>query len=156
MLFSKEKTGQYAHIVLYGLAMAALVLVLKWLQWKFLIKDNTWEVFVGLLAVFFTGLGIWIATQLIRPKTIIVQKEEAPASPTQELDLIALKELNLSQREYEVLELINRGHSNAEIADQLCVSLSTVKTHVSNVFVKLDVKSRTKAIEKAKRLNIVS
>lgn len=63
--------------------------------------------------------------------------------------------MNLSPREYEVLQHLVRGHSNAQIANELCLSLSTIKTHVSNLFQKLDVKSRTQAIEKAQRLRIV-
>jgi NarL family two-component system response regulator LiaR len=47
-----------------------------------------------------------------------------------------------------------KGHSNTEIAEELFLSVSTVKTHASNLFVKMDVTSRTKAIEKAKRLKI--
>lgn len=65
-----------------------------------------------------------------------------------------LKKLQLTPREWDVLQLISQGRSNAEIADQLCLSLSTIKTHASNLFVKMDVKSRAQAIEKAKRLKI--
>ena len=146
------------HIVLYGILMAVLIFVLKWLQWKFLIVDNAADIYSGLIAVFFTGLGIWIAMQLTRRKveTVIVEKKiivEAPATDTinqEELDRLAL-----TPREYEVLQLLVRGHSNAEIAQQLFLSLSTVKTHVSNLFFKMEVKSRTQTIEKARRLRIV-
>lgn len=65
-----------------------------------------------------------------------------------------LKKLQLTPREWDVLQLIAQGRSNAEIADRLCLSLSTIKTHASNLFVKMDVKSRAQAIEKAKRLKI--
>jgi DNA-binding NarL/FixJ family response regulator len=65
-----------------------------------------------------------------------------------------LRKLNLTTREHEVLQLLSRGHSNAEIAERLFLSLSTVKTHVSNLLVKMDVKSRVQALEKAKRLRI--
>jgi Response regulator containing a CheY-like receiver domain and an HTH DNA-binding domain len=65
-----------------------------------------------------------------------------------------LKKLNLTTREYEVLQLITQGYRNAEIAEKLFLSLSTVKTHVSNLFVKMDVKTRTQAVEKANRLRI--
>ena len=47
------------------------------------------------------------------------------------------------------------GLSNEEIADKLFISLNTVKTHSSNIFLKLDVKRRTQAVEKAKRLKII-
>lgn len=52
---------------------------------------------------------------------------------------------NLSKREMEVLKILAQGLSNQEIADQLFISLKTVKTHVSNVFNKLEVNDRTQA-----------
>lgn len=145
------------HIVLYGALMAILIFGLKWLQWKYLIADNSSEIYLGLIAVFFTVLGVWIATQLARPKTetVIIEKEVYLQPPD---DFIinesALKKLNLTNREYEVLQVLTRGYSNAEIAETLFLSLSTVKTHVSNLLVKMDVKNRTQAVEKAKRLKI--
>ena len=51
----------------------------------------------------------------------------------------------LSQREREVLQLIARGQSNREIAEHLFLSETTVKTHVTNILQKLNVKSRTQA-----------
>ncbi|MGL5888862.1 MAG: response regulator transcription factor [Bacteroidia bacterium] len=145
------------YSLLYGGALALLILLLKWMQWKFMIIDHSTEIYVGLVAVFFTLLGIWVATQLTRTKvqTVIVEKQVVVAAE-QELNEEELKKLGLSQREIEVLELIAKGHSNAEIAATLFLSVSTIKTHVSNVFVKLDVKSRTQAAEKAKRLKIIA
>jgi LuxR family maltose regulon positive regulatory protein len=56
----------------------------------------------------------------------------------------------LSRREVEVLQLICDGYSNQEIAGRLVLSLHTVKKHVSNIFLKLNVKSRTQAIVRAR------
>ena len=57
------------------------------------------------------------------------------------------KELHedLTDREQEVLLLISEGKSNQEIADQLFITLKTVKTHVSNILAKLEVEDRTQA-----------
>ena len=55
----------------------------------------------------------------------------------------------------EVLELMSEGLSNQEIANRLFVSLSTIKTHSSGLFEKLDVKRRTQAIEKARKLMLI-
>lgn len=146
------------HVVLYGLILAILVFALKWLQWKFFIVDNAIEIYIGLVAVFFTILGVWIATQLVKPKiqTVVVEKE-VPAirpdgSPVNDTEL---KKLNLSGREYEVLQLLAKGYSNADIAGALYLSVSTVKTHVSNLYVKMGVKSRVQALTKAKHLKII-
>ena len=148
----------FRHIILYGLILAILVFILKWLQWKFLIVDNAIDIYIGLVAVFFTVLGIWVATQLVKPKvqTVIVEKEVFVAQPEEfTINETELKKLNLSSREYEVLQLLAKGHSNTDIAESLFLSLSTIKTHVSNLYLKMDVKSRTQAIDKAKRLKII-
>lgn len=134
------------------------------MQWKFLILDNSLDIYIGLIAIIFTVLGIWIASQLTKPKTkiekvfiketVIVEKE-IPVSKFK-LNSEELAKLGLTQRETEVLDLINQGKSNSEIASDLFLSLSTIKTHTSNLFFKLDVKSRTQAIEKAKRIGIIA
>ncbi|MCC5929143.1 MAG: response regulator transcription factor [Cyclobacteriaceae bacterium] len=149
---------KYRHILIYSFMLAILVGLLKWFQWKFLIVDNAIDIYIGLIAVFFTLLGIWIATQLTRPRVekVIVEKEIfVPITDEFTINKTELDKLNLTKREYEILQLITKGHSNADIASLLFLSLSTVKTHTSNLFVKMNVKRRTQAIEKAKRLQIV-
>ncbi|WP_028527169.1 response regulator transcription factor [Runella limosa] len=158
MSFFKDLFLKTRHFALYGFLMAILVFALKWLQWKFLIIDNSIEIYVGIIAVLFMLLGIWVANQLFKPQvqTVFIEKEvvlEPLSAPI--VNETELQKLNLSTREYEVLQLLAQGYSNAEIAERLFLSLSTIKTHVSNLFVKMDVKSRTQAIEKAKRLNII-
>lgn len=63
--------------------------------------------------------------------------------------------VNLSSREKEVLVLIAGGHSNQDIADQLFISLHTVKTHARKINAKLGAKSRTQAIVKAREIAII-
>jgi LuxR family transcriptional regulator, maltose regulon positive regulatory protein len=62
----------------------------------------------------------------------------------------------LSQREQEVLQLVARGFSNREISERLYLALTTVKGHNSNIFGKLQVKSRTEAIVRARELGLIS
>lgn len=156
-IFTRSKS-----LILYAVLLAFLVFVLKWLQWKFLIVDNSMEIYIGLIAGFFTILGIWVATQLVKPKietvteTVIIEKEIFITRPEEfSINQQELEKLKLSTREYEILQLLARGCSNADMAASLFLSLSTIKTHVSNLYFKMDVKSRTQAIEKAKRLNII-
>ncbi len=108
--------------------------------------------------IIFTVLGVWLALKLIKPKveTRIVEKEIYihQTTPT-EINQQEIEQLGISKRELEVLDLMARGMSNEEIAAALFVSLNTVKTHSSGIFVKLDVKRRTQAVEKAKRLRII-
>jgi LuxR family maltose regulon positive regulatory protein len=61
----------------------------------------------------------------------------------------------LSERELEVLELIAAGRSNREIAEELVVAVSTVKSHINNIYRKLDVSSRTQAVARGRELNLV-
>lgn len=154
MALSKE----IKHIVLYSFILAAFVFALKWLQWKYFIADHSVEIYTGAVALLFTVLGIWIAHKIIRPKTekVIVEKEILVPTPAEPIfDEAAWKKLNLTGRENEVLQLLVKGYSNAEIAEALFLSVSTVKTHVSNLFLKLEVSSRVKAIQKAKALNVI-
>lgn len=157
MTFLKSVFLRSKHTVLYGLLMALLIFVLKFLQWKFLIVDYSIDIYVGLIAIFFTVLGIWLALQVAKPRieTVVIKREAAPPLPDHfTINESELKKLNLTAREHAVLELLAKGYSNTEIASHLFLSLSTVKTHVSNVFLKMDVKSRAQAIEKSKRLKI--
>lgn len=157
MTFIKKIYRKYKLVGFYALLMGLLVFLLKWLQWKFLIVDNSLELYIGMIALFFTIFGVWAATHFAKPKvkTIVIEKEViVPVREEFTINEAELKKLNLSSREQEVLQLLTKGNSNAEIAEKLFLSVSTVKTHMSNLFFKMDVKSRTQAIEKAKRLKI--
>ena len=132
--------------------MAALFGLLKYVEYQYFVRDLPLEFYLGLVAVMFTAIGVWAGLRLTRPKVI---REIVETNAPFELDETNLQQLGLSRREYEVLELIAAGHSNQEIADKLFVSMSTVKTHVSNVLAKLDASRRTQAIQKAKDLRII-
>jgi NarL family two-component system response regulator LiaR len=137
-------------ILLYGLAMAALIALLKLVEYKYLIRDIPLEFYIGVVALMFTALGIWAGLRLTRPRVI-----EVEVHGPFERDDQAIKQLGISKREFEVLELIAAGLSNHDIANRLFVSTSTVKTHVSNVLAKLDASRRTEAIARAKELRII-
>jgi len=66
------------------------------------------------------------------------------------------EDAELSGRELDTLRLIAEDLSNQEIADKLFISLNTVKTHLKNINIKLEVNNRTKAVIKAKELRIIS
>ena len=140
-------------VLLYGTSMAALLLLLKWLELRFVIYDHAFEIYGGAIAILFTALGIWLALKISKPKvqTVVVEKRVE----TFILDEKELALTGMSKRELEVLELMAEGLSNQEIAERLFVSLNTIKTHSSKIFEKLDVQRRTQAVEKAKRLNLI-
>ena len=139
---------------LYGLALAILTIVLKSIEYRYYLRDLSVEFYVGLVAILFTGLGIWVGWKITtsrKPTPSSPAPTETPPTPNTDL----LETLGISSREYEVLQLIAQGHTNQEIADQLFISLNTVKSHSSNIFAKLDVKRRTQAVQRAKELEIL-
>lgn len=135
-------------ILIYGTALAALIAFMKFIEYRFFMKDLSLEFYLGIVAMLFTGLGIWVGLRLTRKKVVI-------AAPDFQLNEPELQRLGLSKREYEVLELIAQGLSNQEIAGKLFVSPNTVKTHSSNLFMKLGVRRRTEAIRRAKELGLL-
>jgi DNA-binding CsgD family transcriptional regulator len=145
-------------IIIYGISLAFLLFLLKWLELRFIIFDHSFEIYIGFIAVIFTALGIWLALKLSKPKieTVVVEKEVyVTRNENFVLDTALVSQLELSKRELEILGLLAQGHSNQEIAAKLFISLSTVKTHIQNLFEKLDVKRRIQAVEKAKRLSLI-
>jgi DNA-binding CsgD family transcriptional regulator len=152
---SRLTSSFWFGMVGYGLAMALLMVALRWFQFRFFLFDHSTEIYFGVVAVLFTSLGMWIAhnlsnTQLTKPQ-LTLSVSEMKTEVSQE----AIDAAGLSRRELEILQMMATGMSNQEIADALFISLSTVKSHVSSVFTKLDVVRRTQAIEKAKTLKII-
>ncbi len=138
--------------------MALLIFILRWLELRFIIFNHSFELYIGFIAVIFTALGIWLALKLSKPKiqTVIQEKEVYITNDKEFVPNEALiLELSLSKREMEILNLMAKGLSNEEIAEKLFISLSTVKSHNQNIFQKLDVKRRTQASEKAKRMGLI-
>ena len=144
--------------IIYSFSLAALLFLLKWLELRYIIFDHAFEIYAGCIAVLFTGLGIWLALKLSKPKieTVVVEKEVyVTRNENFVMDTLLASQIDLSKRELEVLNLLAQGHSNQEIAEKLFVSLSTVKTHNQNLVEKLEVKRRIQAVEKAKRLRLI-
>jgi len=135
-------------ILLYGIAMAVLIGLLKLVEYRYMVREISTEMMVGIIAVMFAALGVWAGRKLTRTKVVL-------SYPDFTVDEKQLDRLGISKREYEVLGLISEGLSNQEIAEKLFVSLSTVKTHSSNLFAKLDARRRTQAIQRAKELRIL-
>ena len=103
------------------------------------------EIVVAIIAVVFFFIGVYLNKKSLHK----------PVNVSVEIDHKKIKELDISNREYEVLQAISEGLSNKEIAEKLFVSESTIKTHVSNLLVKLNAKRRTQAIQIAKELQII-
>jgi NarL family two-component system response regulator LiaR len=146
------------QIILYGIVLVFLIFLLKWLETRFVIIDHQLDTYIGIIAVIFTALGIWLTLKLRKPKiqTVVVEKQVFTIDKANfNLNQDELRRLNLSKRELEVLQLMADGLSNQEIASRLFVSLNTVKTHSAQIFEKMEVKRRTQAVDMAKRLSII-
>jgi ATP/maltotriose-dependent transcriptional regulator MalT len=163
-------------VLLYGLLGGVLVAVLELVQWRFLVVEHTLAIYGGLVAAIFAALGIWLGRGLVRVREVevetvrevLVEREvervvERPAVPAAsaeprpfEVDRARLEALGITPREHEILTLIAAGLSNREIAGRLCVSENTVKTHSSRLFVKLDARRRTQAVQLAKAAGLLA
>ncbi len=75
----------------------------------------------------------------------------APASASR----LAAPDLGLSERELEVLALLATGQTNAEVAEELYISVGTVKSHSANIYRKLEAKNRTEAVARARELGVL-
>lgn len=136
-------------IFIYGVLCALLLLLLQGLDYHWLVKSLSTEFYTLLIALIFTAIGIWAGLQITSLKRN--EKRGIPASAPDNMR----EELNISQREMEVLQLMAAGMSNQEIADSLFISQHTVKSHSSNLYSKLNVKRRTQAVQKARNLQLI-
>ena len=145
------------HTLIYGLCGGILIVVLKLIEFRFLIVEHSIEIYGGLVAVLFAGLGIWLGLKLTRKQEVVVVKEVPVPAATQPFSLNEerLKNLGITKRELEILELIAQGLSNREIADKLFVSENTVKTHSSRLFDKLSARRRTQAVQIGKAMGLI-
>jgi DNA-binding NarL/FixJ family response regulator len=72
----------------------------------------------------------------------VIQAFRPASEPSREID-------KLTNREREMLDLLAKGYRYKEIADKLCISFETVRTHIHHIYEKLHVQSRTEALNKA-------
>jgi two-component system, NarL family, response regulator LiaR len=145
--------------LLFGLVGGALIALLKLIEYRFLVVEHSLEVYGGLVAAVFSGLGIWLGLKLTRRNAGSAPADPAPAPATPvpfAVDRARLEALGITPREHEILELIAAGLSNREIAERLFVSENTVKTHSSRLFDKLQAKRRTQAVQLAKEAGLIA
>ena len=142
------------HALIYGLCGGVLIVVLNLIEYRFLIVERSIQIYGALIALLFAAVGIWLGLKLTRKKEIVVVKE-IPASQTFVFNEERQKDLGITKRELEILELIAQGMSNREIAEKLFVSENTVKTHSSRLFDKLSAKRRTQAVQIGKEMGLI-
>lgn len=139
-------------VLVFGGLVTALLIFFQIGRYSIISGDIKTELLIGLTALVFLGVGLLVR----RSQTSVSQPMVAPAGLTPADLAIKLKELQITDREFEVLGHITSGLSNKEIADQLFLSESTIKTHVSNLLNKLNARRRTQAVERARSMGILA
>lgn len=133
-------------ILRFGLLAVTLLLLLQLTNYNLVSRVWGTELMVGVFSVILIGIGVYLSRFIFKP----------PESADKEaINENQIKRLGISPREYEVLRQMALGRSNLEIAETLFISESTVKTHVSNLLLKLTSKRRTEAISKAQKMRVI-
>ncbi|MFL5560742.1 MAG: response regulator transcription factor [Gemmatimonadaceae bacterium] len=142
-------------VIVYGLPGGVLIVVLKLIEYRFLVVEHSLEIYGGLVAAIFAALGIWLGLRMTGrapEKEIVVVRATDPFV----VDQARLEQLGITRREHEILTHIAAGLSTREIAEKLFVSENTVKTHSSRLFDKLDAGRRTQAVQIARAKGLIA
>ncbi len=134
------------NILTFGLLITALLILFQLSQYQLIQGDMRTEVIIAVISIVFFFLGLYFRKKW---------KTSGEATSNQGVNYSELKKLGISDREHEVLQELVKGFSNKEIGEKLFVSESTVKSHVSSIYSKLEVKRRPQAIIKAQELGLV-
>jgi len=149
-------------VLVYGLLGGVLIAALQLIQYHTLVLEHSMEIYGGLVALVFSGLGIWLGRKLTRVREVPVIREvrvEVPVlvrvgGPFQRNEA-RVAQLGITPRELEILEAVAAGLSTREIAERLFVSENTVKTHTARLFDKLSARRRTQAVQRAKEEGLI-
>lgn len=133
-------------LVPWALLLAVAAFGLQWLQYRYLVHALPRELYIGVIGAAFAVGGAWVGWTLA-----------ARASPVGDFKRndLALRSLGLTGQEVRVLERLAAGQSNKEIAKGLGLSPNTVKTHIGNLYGKLEVARRTQAVGNARELGLI-
>lgn len=147
------------HVLILGFVGGLLIVLLKWMEYRFLVVEHSFEIYGGLVAAVFAGLGIWLGMKLTRER-VVVREVPLPNATQEKAQTFVPDEgrrdgLGITRRELEILGLVAEGMSNREIAEKLFVSENTVKTHCSRTFDKLGAKRRTQAVQLGKEFGLL-
>jgi NarL family two-component system response regulator LiaR len=140
-------------VLVYGISGGVLIAALKFAEYRFLVVEHSVEIYGGLIALVFAGLGIWLGLSITR-KEVVIKEVPAPGRPFA-LDESKLRQLAVTPRELEILQLMAKGLSAKEMAAALFVSENTVKTHTARLFDKLGVNRRIKAVEAGRSFGLI-
>ena len=154
------KRQTFIHVLIYGVTGGALIVLLRLIEFRFVVIEHSIEIYGALIAALFASFGIWLGLKLTRKEVVLKEVEviKEVAIPTAEpfsVNEEQQRQLGITKRELEILALIAEGLSNREIAGKLFVSENTVKTHSSRLFDKLSAKRRTQAVQIGKEIGLI-
>ena len=132
-------------VLVWALVLAAAAFALQWLEFQYLAMAFSREIYIAIIAVAFAGGGVWVGWRL----------SSRPRGPGFQRNAAAVAALGLTRQELRALDLIAAGQSNKEMARTLGVAPNTIKTHLANLFAKLEVGRRTQALAKARELALI-
>src|ERR1041385_2345345 len=96
------------QILIYGLCGGVLIVVLKLIEFRFLVVEHSLEIYGGLVAALFAALGIWLGLKLTRTR-VVVREIPVPANQPFTVNTASVERLGLTPRELEILQLIAEG-----------------------------------------------
>ena len=148
------------HVLIYGVTGGALIVLLRLIEFRFVVIEHSIEIYGALIAALFASFGIWLGLKLTRKEVVLKEVEVIKEVAIPTVDAFSVNEeqqrqLGITKRELEILALIAEGLSNREIAGKLFVSENTVKTHLSRLFDKLSAKRRTQAVQIGKEIGLI-
>ena len=145
-------------VLVYGLLGGVLIAALQLIQYRSLVLEHSIEIYGGLVALVFSGLGIWLGLKLTRVREVPVIREvrvEVQVGGPFQRNEARVAQLGITPRELEILEAVAAGLSTREIGERLFVSENTVKTHTARLFDKLSARRRTQAVQRAKEEGLI-
>ena len=135
-----KKTG-----LIFGTLILSVLLLFNLSKYTLLSGNIHTELILALLALAFFFLGVFFYQKM----------KTEPQEGQVTVDYKKIKELQITDREYDVLKELSRHISNKEIAENLFLSESTIKTHVSSLLKKLEAKNRIHLMEKARDYQLI-
>ncbi len=131
--------------MIYGALLAIGTALLQWLDYRWLARAHSTELYILIVAGAFLALGLFVGSRVLGAPP--------PARPAG--NPAAQATLGISEREMAVLREIAAGHANKQIARNLGISPNTVKTHIARLFEKLGASRRTDALARARELGLI-
>ena len=135
-------------MTIFAIALAALMIVLKFLESAFLMGKFQLELYISIVALAFLAFGLWYGKKGNPPKENLAFDPEV-------IEEVKMR-LQISDREHEVIMGIADGLSNKEIGERLNLSEHTVKSHLANVFPKLNARRRTEVVWIARKERLIA